>query len=43
MINGFYNGHTVSSVIEFICSNQINVSIVYINVYSRLSKIYDRV
>jgi len=41
MMNGFYNNHKVSSVIEFICSNKINVSIVNINVYYILSKIYD--
>jgi len=41
MINGFYNNHKVSSVIEFICSNKIHVSIVNMNVYYILSKIYD--
>jgi len=39
MINGFYNNHKVSSVIEFICSNKNNVSIVNMNVYYILSKI----
>lgn len=41
MSNGFYNNYKVSSVIEFICSNKINVSIVNMNVYYILSKIYD--
>ena len=39
MINGFYNNHKVSSVIEFICSNKNNVSIVNMNVYYIISKI----
>jgi len=26
MVNGFYNDHQVSSVIEFTCSNKSNVS-----------------
>jgi len=27
MINGFYNGNGISSVIEFVCSNHTEVSI----------------
>lgn len=32
MINGFYNGRKVSSVIEFMCSNRNNVSILNLNI-----------